>query len=86
MITAIIHNPKLFEQSSHQYVIIMITYVGKMFKRKNKGLKHKSKSSRFKVQYSKREERREKMIRGIKEIEDVKDYYNDAEIKKTESA
>ena len=27
MITAIIHNSKLFERSSHQYVIIMITDV-----------------------------------------------------------
>ena len=52
----------------------MITIVGKMFNWKNQGLKHKSKSSRFKVQYSIFKERREKMIRGLREIEDVKDF------------
>ena len=40
----IIHNSKF---------IIMITIVGKIFNWKNQGLKHKSKSSMFKVQSSK---------------------------------
>ena len=47
MITTIIYNSKLFERSSHQYVIIMITDIAQ-------GLNsnHKVQSSMFKVQSS----------------------------------
>ena len=50
MITAIIHNSKLFERSSHQYVIIMITDVVTVqsLRVKTQIIKFKAQSSMFK--------------------------------------